>query len=390
MSDRDWSLKEENLTPEEDVPEFYEAPEELEELEELEEEDFEPGQRLLPWALFRDLPEELRNADLLSHKSIRQWINRNKMSLIPVCLLDLDLKILWTNLEYLKHLTFRRSPVNRSFPDLFKTEHGTDISILLRSHLENAETAHSWSGRLYPVADENSSTFLRAMIQPVLYADDEIPHAFSCHWDIITPEFKDMLQKTFFSLLEASKLKDNDTGNHIARVNSYCRLMSTRIKGMKDYPEVNDAFIEDIAYLAAMHDVGKIGTPDDILNKEGPLDEWEREIMNEHTKNGAYILSTYPNPMAREIALSHHERWDGTGYPYGIFGRMIPVAARIVAVADVYDALRARRSYKDPFGHEETVRIIEAGRGSHFDPSLVDLFLEIQTEFEEIFEQSRD
>ena len=234
--------------------------------------------------------------------------------------------------------------------------------------MENEETSHSWSGRVYPVEDKNRNSFIKAAVYPILYTDDEMPLAYSCCWDIITVEFKDVLQKTFFSLLEASKLKDNDTGDHIERVNLYCMLISRHLKGDPSYPEIDDTFIEDIGYLAAMHDVGKIGTPDDILNKGGALDDWEREIMNEHTKNGAYILSTYPNPMARIIAQSHHERWDGSGYPFGIFEEMIPLPARIVTVADVYDALRSKRSYKDHFSHKKAVRIIKEGRGKIFDP----------------------
>ncbi|QEN09856.1 HD domain-containing protein [Oceanispirochaeta crateris] len=227
------------------------------------------------------------------------------------------------------------------------------------------------------------------MIQPLHYDSNERPKAYMVQWDIITNEYKDLLQKMFLSLLEASKLKDNDTGEHIERVNDYSRLLSQKLKGKKGYEEVSNDFIDDIGFLAAMHDVGKIGTPDDILNKGGPLDDWEREIMNEHTKNGAYILSTYPKTMAREIALSHHEKWDGSGYPYGIFGEMIPLCARIVCIADVYDALRSKRSYKESFSHEKSVDIMKKGRETHFDPDLLDLFLSIHEEFDSIYSNSQ-
>ena len=134
-------------------------------------------------------------------------------------------------------------------------------------------------------------------------------------------------------------------------------------------------FIEDIGFLAAMHDVGKIGTPDDILNKEGPLNEFEWGIMKEHTKNGAFILSSYPNPMAKEIALSHHEWWNGSGYPYNLEGTMIPLSARIVTLADVYDALRMKRSYKPAYSHEIAIQKIQQEREVHFDPEIVDVVL---------------
>jgi putative two-component system response regulator len=112
--------------------------------------------------------------------------------------------------------------------------------------------------------------------------------------------------------------------------------------------------------------------------------------MREHTKNGAFILSTYPNPMAKEIALSHHERWDGSGYPFQLEGEMIPLAARIVTIADVYDALRMARSYKPALAHAVTVEKLRAGRGAEFDPALLDVFLSVSDDFGEIYEMNRD
>ena len=179
----------------------------------------------------------------------------------------------------------------------------------------------------------------------------------------------------FSSLLEASKLKDNDTGMHIERVNLYTSLLAKAMFNDPRWPELDKDFIADIGFLAAMHDVGKIGTPDNILNKEGPLSEFEWGIMKEHTINGAFILSSYPNPMAREIALSHHEWWNGSGYPYNMEGKMIPLSARIVTLADVYDALRMKRSYKPAYSHETAIQKITQEREVHFDPDIVDVLL---------------
>jgi putative two-component system response regulator len=153
---------------------------------------------------------------------------------------------------------------------------------------------------------------------------------------------------------------------------------------------VDADFIDSIGLLACMHDVGKIGTPDDILNKAGPLSDWEWSVMKEHTKNGAFILSTYPNPMAKEIALSHHEKWNGTGYPFQLEGDMIPLSARIVAIADVYDALRMRRSYKPPFDHPTSVSKMMEGKETHFDPVLLDIFYTSSHKFGDIYETNRD
>ncbi|MQY77251.1 MAG: HD domain-containing protein, partial [Spirochaeta sp.] len=199
-----------------------------------------------------------------------------------------------------------------------------------------------------------------------------------------------MLRTTYNSLLGAARLKDNDTGNHIERVNRYARKMAEALHGIDEYPEVDREFIENIGFLAAMHDIGKIGTPDDILNKAASLEAWEWEIMQEHTLNGAYIMSSYPNSMAKEIALRHHECWDGSGYPHGLSGELIPLSARLVAIGDVYDALRMKRNYKQPFNHQEAQKMIIKDRGSHFDPSLVEYFKELENDFYRIFEELKD
>ncbi|MDR2102896.1 MAG: HD-GYP domain-containing protein [Treponema sp.] len=223
-------------------------------------------------------------------------------------------------------------------------------------------------------------------------ARDNPPCHFIVFFDDVTEENKQLLRSVFMSLLEASKLKDNDTGKHIFRVNLYSQCLAEELyQGCRqNHEEIDADFVDNIGFLASMHDVGKIGTPDDILNKEGPLSDWEWTIMQEHTKNGAFILSTYPDPMAKEIALSHHERWDGTGYPFRLERKMIPLAARIVAIADVYDALRMQRCYKPALPHDVAVEKILENRGTHFDPLLIDIFGFIKDKFENIYEKNRD
>jgi putative two-component system response regulator len=126
------------------------------------------------------------------------------------------------------------------------------------------------------------------------------------------------------------------------------------------------------------------------LNKEGPLSDFEWSVMKEHTINGAFILSTYPNPMAREIAISHHEKWNGSGYPYQLSGDTIPLSARIVAIADVYDALRMKRSYKPPYTHEVAMKKILESKGTHFDPDLIDILLTVADKFEGLYDANAD
>lgn len=192
------------------------------------------------------------------------------------------------------------------------------------------------------------------------------------------------------SLLKAVELKDNDTGNHNKRVSYYSREIARILYTKHAYSQVDLDFIENITLFAAMHDVGKIGTPDSILLKPGKLTSLEWDIMKEHTINGAFILSGYPIPMAKEISLSHHEWWDGSGYPYRLAGEMIPLSARIVAIADVYDAIRMRRSYKDAFPHEKAVDIILSHRGTHFDPFLTDIFKSVSDRFDLIWNEHKD
>ncbi|MGE4192854.1 MAG: HD-GYP domain-containing protein [Pseudodesulfovibrio sp.] len=169
----------------------------------------------------------------------------------------------------------------------------------------------------------------------------------------------------------AAEYKDNETGMHIIRMSAYCRILALAA-GM-------DESAADILHSAApMHDVGKIGIPDHILNKPGRLDPDEWEIMKTHTTIGAQIIGRHDHELlvlARSIALTHHEKWDGSGYPAGLSGENIPLEGRIVALADVFDALTSKRPYKDPWPEDRAVAYIKEQRGGHFDPALADLFV---------------
>jgi len=185
-------------------------------------------------------------------------------------------------------------------------------------------------------------------------------------------ELQDAYRDTIFRLVLASEYKDKDTGNHISRMSRYCAVIAQRMR----LPEKQ---IEDISYAAPMHDVGKIGIPDNIILKEGMLSDSEFSIVKSHTIIGADILNDARGTVlqtAQIIALSHHEHWDGCGYPQGLFRKDIPLAARIVAVTDTFDALTSYRPYKNPYPIDISCEIIKAGRESHFDPEIVDLFLD--------------
>lgn len=255
--------------------------------------------------------------------------------------------------------------------------------------LKSFEKGFSWTGVLKHKTPKAKTLHTRTTIVPFFSADRRVAGFQVFFEDISALHFK-QLHATFKSILEAAKLKDNDTGLHDERVSYYCKKMAEYLYAIQRYPQIDPDFIENIGFLAAMHDVGKIGTPDYILQKPGKLNEQEWEIMREHTINGTFILSSYPVLMAKEIALSHHEWWNGGGYPFKLEGVMIPLSARIVTIADVYDALRMKRTYKNEYTHEEAMRRIVAGSGTQFDPALVEVFVRMNTDFDDIWNLLKD
>lgn len=181
-------------------------------------------------------------------------------------------------------------------------------------------------------------------------------------------------------LVMASEFKDEDTGDHIVRIGEYCTLMGQKL-------DLSNSFIERIYYAAPMHDIGKIGIPDKILLKPGKLTKEEFETIKTHTTIGARILSRSNSKilqMAHDIALNHHEKFNGQGYPNQIKGIEIPIAGRICAIADTFDALTSKRPYKDPYPAEVTFEIMKKEREKHFDPDILDIFIKDFDQFLEI------
>ena len=184
-------------------------------------------------------------------------------------------------------------------------------------------------------------------------------------------ELKTSYLDTIHRLVLAAEYKDEDTGDHIVRISRFATLLAEKA-GLSER-EVND-----MGYSAPMHDIGKIGIPDQILMKPGKLTSEEFEVIKTHTVIGARILAQSKSPIiryAQQIAVSHHERWDGTGYPQGLKGDRIPLSGRIVALADVFDALTNQRPYKPAYPLDVSLEIMRDGRGKHFDPELLDLFM---------------
>ncbi|MDR2101266.1 MAG: HD domain-containing protein [Treponema sp.] len=310
--------------------------------------------------------------------------------IFPMFLVDKNLKITGVNSPS-QNLFNGFSLTGRYFIDIFGKAFAMEDLREIRNTLIRGINGYCWKGKAWIKSRETLTVQTKVYIFPG-NMKVRSPRKFVVMFDNVTEENKEVLRSIFVSLLKASKLKDNDTGKHVIRVNFYSRRLTAELyqKHSQKYRQIDADFLDNIGFLASMHDVGKIGTPDDILNKKGPLSEWEWTIMREHTKNGAFILSTYPNPMAKEIALCHHEHWDGTGYPFRLEGEMIPLAARIVAIADVYDALRMWRCYKPALSHKAAVEKMSVGKNTHFDPFLIDIFCTISDDFKRIYEQNRD
>ncbi len=217
-----------------------------------------------------------------------------------------------------------------------------------------------------------------------------------------TAELAILHRDIFWRLAKAGEYRDEETGNHVIRVAGYC---ATLAKALGLAPE----YIETISLTSPLHDLGKIGVPDAILLKPGKLTPEEWRLMRKHCEMGRDILLARPKgmigflghpksaaeetaiitsdpirQMAAEITMSHHEKWDGSGYPHGLKGEKIPLSGRLVAIADVYDALRSGRPYKDPFSLEKALEIMRAGTGSHFDQAVFAAFEEVHGEFEQI------
>lgn len=196
---------------------------------------------------------------------------------------------------------------------------------------------------------------------------------------------EDLLYSSLLALTKISEEKDEDTGEHLGRMKRYSTALAKLMKKSPAYMNrIDSSFILNIEKFSPMHDIGKVGIPDRILLKPGKLDYEEFEIMKTHTINGAQVLIEAEENLKKngkemfrmgiEIAMTHHEKWDGSGYPNGLKGEQIPLSGRIVAVADVLDALLSKRPYKEAFSFEKSVEIILEGKGKHFDPGIVEVF----------------
>ena len=215
-----------------------------------------------------------------------------------------------------------------------------------------------------------------------------------------TLEVQAIQDVTILVMASLAETRDSDTGNHIRRTQHYVRALACELSKQPHYQhELNERTIDLLYKSAPLHDIGKVGIPDKILLKPGRFEEHEMLIMKSHPVLGRNAIAQAEKQLgmevdflrlAKEIAYSHQEKWDGSGYPEGLKGKEIPLSARLMALADVYDALISKRVYKPSLSHEEASRIILAGRGSHFDPEVVDAFVTLADTFQEIAQTFED
>ncbi|HRK34896.1 MAG TPA: two-component system response regulator [Candidatus Hydrogenedentes bacterium] len=214
-----------------------------------------------------------------------------------------------------------------------------------------------------------------------------------------TAQVERIQQVTVFGLARLAESRDPETGEHLERMRRYVRELAIELATWEKYDKIIDSgFVETLYYSSPLHDIGKVGIPDAILLKPGKLSNEEFDIMKTHALIGGDTLRAADEEaggnsflaMGRDIAYSHHEKWDGSGYPYGLLGPDIPLAARIVALGDAYDAMTTKRPYKEPFSHEKTRQIILEGAGRHFDPEVVEAFLKREQKFIRIQQELGD
>jgi putative two-component system response regulator len=212
-------------------------------------------------------------------------------------------------------------------------------------------------------------------------------------------KISDTQMAMIFALAKLAESRDDDSGMHLERVQAFCKKLAqglaqrSRLGG-----QVDAKFVENIFYASPLHDIGKVAIPDRIILKPGKLTPEEFDVMKTHAALGAEKLEAvqrqFPGnallDMGIAIARFHHEKWNGEGYPQGLAGEAIPLPARIMAVVDVYEALRAKRPYKDALSHEESVDIIESSSETHFDPEIVKVFIELKEDFRAIRDEMKD
>lgn len=238
----------------------------------------------------------------------------------------------------------------------------------------------------------------KGKISGVVGLGQDITEQFRLHEELLASytRIRKIQGASIFALAQLAEARDGETGAHLKRIRKYCAIICKSLGRRNLYqPMMTSEFVEDLVQCSVLHDIGKIVIPDDILFKRGKYERQEFDVMQKHAMEGGKALAEAAKEtgesqsylsVGADVAYYHHERWDGTGYPFGLREMEIPLSARIVSLCDVYDALRSKRRYKDDFSHEDSVRLIIAERGKQFDPEIVDAFLDCEDDFRRVLD----
>jgi len=278
------------------------------------------------------------------------------------------------------------------------------VAKLRRMVKDKSGTVH---GKMRQIAKNGKILTISLALSPMLDSSGEVTGILGLGQDVteemrlndeVLSSYKRIQRiqsSSIFALARLTESRDGETGNHLRRIQDYCRALCGVLRGRPQYCEVmTDQFIDDLVQSSILHDIGKVAIPDSILFNTRKFGADEYAVMKGHAVHGGRALEKAANEtgedsflsLGRDIAYYHHERWDGTGYPFQLKGEEIPLTARIVAIADVYDALTTLRRYKKAYSHDDAFEVVVGGRGKQFDPDLVDAFVEVADDFRRIRE----
>jgi PAS domain S-box-containing protein len=326
-------------------------------------------------------------------------------TLVSVVLTDLDQNVLFWNKGAENVFGYTSEEMmGQKITRLYPPDETTKETVERLQRLVRTKTG-AVHGKMRQVAKSGRMLTISLAISPMLDGQGNVRGILGVGQDVteetrLNEELLESLQlikqtqdASIFSLAKLAESRDEETGLHLSRIQHYCRVLCMELCKRRKYRNVlTPARIDDLVRSSVLHDIGKVGLPDSILLCPDRFGPEQYEIMKQHPIYGGRALEDAVNKlgaesflsMGRDIAYYHHERWDGTGYPFGRKGDEIPLSARIVAVVDVYDALTTQRRYKSPFNHDEACAVIIDEKGKQFDPELVAVFLEVETEFNNI------
>lgn len=350
---------------------------------------------------------EEKTLELVQRKDFLAGI-LNSSSLVSVIVTDLEQNICFWNrgAENIFGYTAQEM-IGTKITRLYPTDPTTAQVVETLQHRVHSKE-HSVHGKMKQVAKDGRLLTMSLAISPMLGTSGEVQGILGIGLDVteearLSQELlksfqllKETQDVSIFSLARLAESRDDETGMHLTRIQHYCRALCNQLARQHAYCDyMTPQFAEDLVRSSVLHDIGKVAVPDSVLLSSNKFTEEEYKVMQQHPIHGGQALDDAVKKLGKEsflsvgrdIAFFHHEHWDGNGYPFGLKGEAIPLSARIVALADVYDALTAQRRYKKAFTHGEACSIILEAKGKQFDPEVVDAFLKAENEFRTIRHQ---